>query len=187
MQLFRWKSFNTDNNFNTSKEVHTKSPQDVPEAKEARWLIINHEKKSRRRAVIVERVPIKDDRRHLPLLFHSPWHGSSYLHTRLLHHHPLRWKTSIIPIQSFWTVADLECDYLNAQECCGRLNFWNIPKLWLQLLVTVFCWNVYTVQKQIRMYFVPGANHHSSHWTLAATSPQRSSKDCHLFQQIIVD
>ena len=31
--------------------------------------------------------------------------------------------------------VDLECDYLNAQECCGRLNFWNIPKLWLQLAV----------------------------------------------------
>jgi len=33
------------------------------------------------------------------------------------------------------TLSDLECDYLNAQECCGRLNFWNIPKLWLQLAV----------------------------------------------------
>jgi len=33
------------------------------------------------------------------------------------------------------TLSDLECDYLNAQECCGRLNFWNIPKLWLQLLI----------------------------------------------------
>ena len=31
--------------------------------------------------------------------------------------------------------SDLECDYLNAQECCGRLNFWNIPKLWLQLVI----------------------------------------------------
>ena len=31
--------------------------------------------------------------------------------------------------------SDLECDYLNAQECCGRLNFWNIPKLWLQLMI----------------------------------------------------
>ncbi|XP_053959222.1 protein cornichon homolog 4 [Anastrepha ludens] len=26
------------------------------------------------------------------------------------------------------TLADLECDYLNAQECCARLNFWVIPK-----------------------------------------------------------
>ena len=33
------------------------------------------------------------------------------------------------------TLSDLECDYLNAQECCGRLNFWNIPKLWLQLVI----------------------------------------------------
>jgi len=35
------------------------------------------------------------------------------------------------------TLSDLECDYLNAQECCGRLNFWNIPKLWLQLLIPI--------------------------------------------------
>ena len=34
-------------------------------------------------------------------------------------------------------LADLECDYLNAQECCGRLNFWNIPKLWLQLVIPI--------------------------------------------------
>jgi ABC-type phosphate/phosphonate transport system permease subunit len=56
------------------------------------------------------------------------------------------------------TLSDLECDYLNAQECCGRLNFvssaskffkhptnlnpsffcffqWNVPKLWLQLTI----------------------------------------------------
>jgi len=35
----------------------------------------------------------------------------------------------------FYVFVDLECDYLNAQECCGRLNFWNIPKLWLQLMI----------------------------------------------------
>jgi len=35
------------------------------------------------------------------------------------------------------TLSDLECDYLNAQECCGRLNFWNIPKLWLQLVIPI--------------------------------------------------
>uniref|UniRef100_A0A182SU40 Uncharacterized protein n=1 Tax=Anopheles maculatus TaxID=74869 RepID=A0A182SU40_9DIPT len=26
-------------------------------------------------------------------------------------------------------LSDLECDYLNAQECCSKLNFWSIPKL----------------------------------------------------------
>nr|XP_040582270.1 protein cornichon homolog 4-like [Lepeophtheirus salmonis] len=31
------------------------------------------------------------------------------------------------------TLSDLECDYLNAQECCGKLNFWNVPKYWLQI------------------------------------------------------
>lgn len=35
------------------------------------------------------------------------------------------------------TLSDLECDYLNAQECCGRLNFWNIPKLWIQLVIPI--------------------------------------------------
>ena len=57
------------------------------------------------------------------------------------------------------TLSDLECDYLNAQECCAKLNFvsskisimnqillvfqkkknflfqWNIPKLWCQLFI----------------------------------------------------
>ncbi|XP_063701640.1 protein cornichon homolog 4 [Culicoides brevitarsis] len=26
-------------------------------------------------------------------------------------------------------LSDLECDYLNAQTCCSKLNFWVIPKL----------------------------------------------------------
>lgn len=26
------------------------------------------------------------------------------------------------------TLTDLECDYLNAQECCDKLNFWTLPK-----------------------------------------------------------
>ena len=61
-------------------------------------------------------------------------------------------------------LSDLECDYLNAQECCAKLNFvslisksvytiihiyyskskmpnkififqWNVPKLWCQLFI----------------------------------------------------
>ncbi|KAJ8976229.1 hypothetical protein NQ317_009726 [Molorchus minor] len=27
------------------------------------------------------------------------------------------------------TLSDLECDYLNAQECCSRLNQWVLPKI----------------------------------------------------------
>ncbi|OAD62420.1 Protein cornichon like protein 4, partial [Eufriesea mexicana] len=27
------------------------------------------------------------------------------------------------------TLSDLECDYLNAQECCSKLNMWIVPKL----------------------------------------------------------
>uniref|UniRef100_U5EVP4 Putative er-derived vesicles protein erv14 n=1 Tax=Corethrella appendiculata TaxID=1370023 RepID=U5EVP4_9DIPT len=26
-------------------------------------------------------------------------------------------------------LSDLECDYLNAQQCCTKLNFWVIPKI----------------------------------------------------------
>ncbi|XP_028171304.1 protein cornichon homolog 4 [Ostrinia furnacalis] len=26
------------------------------------------------------------------------------------------------------TLSDLECDYLNAQECCEKLNYWLLPK-----------------------------------------------------------
>uniref|UniRef100_A0A182JHX9 Cornichon n=1 Tax=Anopheles atroparvus TaxID=41427 RepID=A0A182JHX9_ANOAO len=26
-------------------------------------------------------------------------------------------------------LSDLECDYLNAQQCCSKLNFWSIPKV----------------------------------------------------------
>ncbi|XP_018336228.1 protein cornichon homolog 4 [Agrilus planipennis] len=27
------------------------------------------------------------------------------------------------------TLSDLECDYLNAQQCCSKLNVWIMPKL----------------------------------------------------------
>ncbi|XP_076628530.1 cornichon-like protein [Colletes latitarsis] len=27
------------------------------------------------------------------------------------------------------TLSDLECDYLNAQQCCSNLNSWVVPKL----------------------------------------------------------
>ncbi|KAL3265820.1 hypothetical protein HHI36_010017 [Cryptolaemus montrouzieri] len=27
------------------------------------------------------------------------------------------------------TLSDLECDYLNAQQCCSKLNQWMLPKL----------------------------------------------------------
>lgn len=27
------------------------------------------------------------------------------------------------------TLSDLECDYLNEQECCSKLNYWTLPKL----------------------------------------------------------
>ncbi|XP_067622637.1 protein cornichon homolog 4 [Eurosta solidaginis] len=35
------------------------------------------------------------------------------------------------------TLADLECDYLNAQECCARLNFWVIPKFGFHAILCV--------------------------------------------------
>lgn len=35
------------------------------------------------------------------------------------------------------TLADLECDFLNAQECCARLNFWVIPKFGIHAILFV--------------------------------------------------
>lgn len=34
------------------------------------------------------------------------------------------------------TLTDLECDYLNAQECCDKLNYWMIPKYIVHSLST---------------------------------------------------
>lgn len=34
------------------------------------------------------------------------------------------------------TLSDLECDYLNAQECCDKLNYWLLPKYIAHSLVT---------------------------------------------------
>ncbi|CAG2068167.1 unnamed protein product [Timema podura] len=35
------------------------------------------------------------------------------------------------------TLSDLECDYLNAQQCCSKLNLWVVPKLAAQCLTTL--------------------------------------------------
>ncbi|CAG9864702.1 unnamed protein product [Phyllotreta striolata] len=34
------------------------------------------------------------------------------------------------------TLSDLECDYMNAQECCSRLNQWTMPKLVAHVFVS---------------------------------------------------
>ncbi|CAG9561313.1 unnamed protein product [Danaus chrysippus] len=34
------------------------------------------------------------------------------------------------------TLSDLECDYLNAQECCDNLNYWLLPKYIAHCFVT---------------------------------------------------
>lgn len=34
-------------------------------------------------------------------------------------------------------LSDLECDYINAQQCCSKLNFWSIPKISAHFLVTL--------------------------------------------------
>lgn len=34
------------------------------------------------------------------------------------------------------TLSDLECDYLNAMECCARLNVWVNPKLGVHAFLT---------------------------------------------------
>lgn len=33
---------------------------------------------------------------------------------------------------------DLECDYMNAFQCCAKLNFWVVPKIALHAIVLVF-------------------------------------------------
>lgn len=40
-------------------------------------------------------------------------------------------------VYSIITLSDLECDYLNAQECCNRLNFWVRPKIVAQTIIVV--------------------------------------------------
>ncbi|XP_031623864.1 protein cornichon homolog 4 [Contarinia nasturtii] len=34
-------------------------------------------------------------------------------------------------------LSDLECDYMNAQHCCSKLNFWIIPKLVAHAFLTL--------------------------------------------------
>lgn len=34
------------------------------------------------------------------------------------------------------TLSDLECDYLNAQECCDKLNYWLLPKYIAHTFIT---------------------------------------------------
>ncbi|KDR24185.1 protein cornichon homolog 4 [Zootermopsis nevadensis] len=34
-------------------------------------------------------------------------------------------------------LSDLECDYLNAQQCCSKLNAWVLPKLIAQDFLTL--------------------------------------------------
>lgn len=36
------------------------------------------------------------------------------------------------------TLSDLECDYLNAQQCCSKLNQWMLPKLIAHTLLSCF-------------------------------------------------
>jgi len=67
------------------------------------------------------------------------------------------------------TLSDLECDYLNAEECCGKLNFWNTPKLWMQFsieMMLVLCgqWILSVINLPIcvflgrRFYNIPRGN-----------------------------
>ncbi|XP_042216606.1 protein cornichon homolog 4-like [Homarus americanus] len=35
------------------------------------------------------------------------------------------------------TLSDLECDYLNAQQCCYRLNVWVIPKIGAHVVLSL--------------------------------------------------
>lgn len=67
------------------------------------------------------------------------------------------------------TLSDVECDYLNAQQCCANLNFWVLPKVGTHAVFTflLLCtghWylllaNVPVVAWQIReLYQLPIGN-----------------------------
>ncbi|XP_076360528.1 cornichon-like protein [Tachypleus tridentatus] len=67
------------------------------------------------------------------------------------------------------TLSDLECDYLNAQQCCTKLNMWVIPELigngvlTFFLLVT-FHWFLFllnipmTIWQAYKVIHVPSGN-----------------------------
>lgn len=42
-----------------------------------------------------------------------------------------------IIFQQVIILSDVECDYLNAQQCCSKLNFWVIPKLMAHAFLTI--------------------------------------------------
>jgi protein cornichon len=46
-------------------------------------------------------------------------------------------KSLLNPIFQVLILSDLECDYINAQQCCSKLNFWSIPKVSAHVLVTL--------------------------------------------------
>ncbi|XP_049763410.1 protein cornichon homolog 4 [Schistocerca cancellata] len=57
------------------------------------------------------------------------------------------------------TLSDLECDYLNAQQCCSKLNFWTIPKIVAQLFIEVLLllhghWGLFLMNIPITGWFV---------------------------------
>lgn len=66
-------------------------------------------------------------------------------------------------------MSDVECDYLNAQQCCANLNFWVLPKVAIHtfltflLLITGHWWlllsNVPAIWWQIKeLYKLPIGN-----------------------------
>lgn len=55
------------------------------------------------------------------------------------------------------TLSDLECDYLNAQQCCSRLNMWVMPKLVVHIvagLVLLFSGHYWLVALSIPIALV---------------------------------
>lgn len=46
------------------------------------------------------------------------------------------------------TLSDLECDYLNAEECCGKLNFVSISKL-IGVVIIGREWDNFLIVKQL--------------------------------------
>lgn len=65
---------------------------------------------------------------------------------------------------------DLECDYMNANQCCAKLNFWVIPKISLHVFVIICLlvaksWWLTALNVPMILYLI-----YEGHWALPRSS-----------------
>merc|ERR1712116_127501 len=51
------------------------------------------------------------------------------------------------------TLSDLECDYLNAQQCCSNLNIWVLPRIVAHAVVVILL--MFTGKRMILLIVFP--------------------------------